>query len=174
VAQLAQHVAAPGAGVLVITVLALALVQANVGSWLWGVSRLLFASSRAGRLPEWLAPLDGRGIPRRAVLVLALPSAALTSVAAFVPGLVLPLVVAVSAVFVFLYLLALASYVRARRRPLRRIGAGALLVVMAALLATRGWYVAYPLGFAAAAVAASALTRRPRRSRAAGAGRAAA
>jgi amino acid efflux transporter len=153
VAQLTQHSAVPGLGVAVLTVLALALVQANVSSWLWGISRLLFASARDGRLPAGLAAVDARGVPRRAVLVLAVPGAAVTAAASLAPGLVLPFVVAVSAVFVFLYLLALASYLRTPRPAARRAGAAVLLVAIAALLATRGWYAAYPVGVAAVAVA---------------------
>jgi amino acid efflux transporter len=161
VAQLAHHVAVPAAGVAVITVLALALMQANNASWLWGISRLLFASARDGRAPGWLAALDARGVPRRAVLVLQLPGAALTCAAAFVPGLVLHLVVGVSAVFMFLYALALASYVRTPRPLARRVGAGVLLALMVGILASRGWYALPPLAIAAITASAS---RRGRRS----------
>jgi amino acid efflux transporter len=155
VAQLAHHVAVPGAGVAVITLLALVLVQANLGSWLWGISRLLFAASRDGRLPAFFARVDARGIPRRAVLALALPGATLTALASLFPGLVLRLVVAVSAVFVFIYLLALASYLRAPRAPAQRAGAALLGLAMAALLVTRGWTFAYPAAVAAVAFAVS-------------------
>lgn len=160
VAQLAHHVAVPAAGVAVITVLALALMQANNASWLWGISRLLFSSARDGRAPAWLAVLDARGIPRRAVLVLQLPGAALTCLAAFIPGLVLHLVVGVSAVFMFIYALALASYVRTPRPWPRRAGAGVLLAAMVAVLASQGWYALPPLVVAAATASASWIGRR--------------
>jgi amino acid efflux transporter len=158
VAQLAHH--APAAGVAVITVLALALMHANNASWLWGISRLLFASAREGRAPAWLAVLDERGIPRRAVLVLQLPGAAITCVAAFVPGLVLHLVVGVSAVFMFIYALALASYVRTPRPLARRIGAGVLLALMLGILAGQGWYALPPLVVAALSSSARLRVRR--------------
>jgi amino acid efflux transporter len=157
VAQLAGRVTG---GAVVITVLALALMQANNASWLWGISRLLFSSARDGRAPSWLAVLDARGIPRRAVLVLQLPGACLTCVAAFVPGLVLHLVVGVSAVFMFIYALALASYVRTRRPWPRRAGAGVLLAAMLAVLASQGWYALPPLLVAAATTSASWRARR--------------
>jgi amino acid efflux transporter len=142
VAQLAGRVTG---GAVVITVLALALMQANNPSWLWGISRLLFSSARDGRAPSWLAVLDARGIPRRAVLVLQLPGACLTCVAAFVPGLVLHLVVGVSAVFMFIYALALASYVRTPRPLPRRVGAAVLLAAMLGVLASQGWYALPPV-----------------------------
>ena len=157
VAQLAGRVSG---GAVVITVLALALMQANNASWLWGISRLLFSSARDGRAPSWLAVLDARGIPRRAVLVLQLPGAALTCVAAFVPGLVLHLVVGVSAVFMFIYALALASYVRTPRPLPRRAGAGVLLVAMVAVLAGQGWYALPPLVVATLAARARRRTAR--------------
>src|SRR5262245_13682540 len=154
VAQLAGRVSG---GAVVITVLALALMQANNASWLWGISRLLFSSARDGRAPAWLAVLDARGIPRRAVLVLQLPGAGLTCVAAFVPGLVLHLVVGVSAVFMSIYALALASYVRTPRPLARRAGAGVLLAAMLAVLASQGWYALPPV---LVATLAAALRRR--------------
>jgi amino acid efflux transporter len=157
VAALAGHVTG---GAAVITVLALALMQANNASWLWGISRLLFASARDGRMPSWLARLDARGVPRRAVLVLQLPGAVLTCAAAFVPGLVLHLVVGVSAVFMFIYALALASYVRTPRPWPRRAGAGVLLAAMVAVLASQGWYALPPLAVALLSSSASWRARR--------------
>jgi amino acid efflux transporter len=165
VAQLAGHVPAAGVGVAAITVLALALVQANTASWLWGISRLLYAAARGGRLPAWLAELDDRAIPRRAVLTLALPGAAVTCAAAAVPALVLPFVVGASAIFVFLYVLALASYVRSPRPPLRRAGAALLLALFASVLATRGEYALLPLAVSVAAVLLSRRAGSPTRSR---------
>jgi amino acid efflux transporter len=111
VAQLADY--APGG--VVISVLALALVQAGAGSWVWGISRLLYSTARDGRLPSWFAALDRRGVPRRAILSLTVPGACATCVAAVWPGLVLPFVTFASAVFVTLYALAVASFIAVRR-----------------------------------------------------------
>jgi amino acid efflux transporter len=111
VAQLADY--APGG--LVISVLAVALVQAGASSWVWGISRLLYSTARDGRLPRFFASLDARGVPRRAVLSLTVPGACATCVAAVWPGLVLPFVTFASAVFVTLYALAVASFIAVRR-----------------------------------------------------------
>jgi amino acid efflux transporter len=111
VAQLADY--APGG--VVISVLAVALVQAGAGSWVWGISRLLYSTARDGRLPSWFAALDRRGVPRRAILSLTVPGACATCVAAVWPGLVLPFVTFASAVFVTLYALAVASFIAVRR-----------------------------------------------------------
>lgn len=156
-AQLAQEIALPGIGIAVLTVLALALVQANTSSWLWGTSRLLQAGAREGRLPRWLAPLDRRGIPRRAVLFLALPGAALTVLAAIVPAVIVPFVVVASAVFLFLYALALASFVHTSRGALRRGGGALLLILLSGVLLSRGWYAVVPVAISVTVT----LTRRP-------------
>ena len=111
VAQLASY--APGG--LAITVLAVALVQSGASSWLWGISRLLYSTARDGRMPSWLAVVDARGVPRRAVLVLAGPGAVATCVASVWPGLILPFVTFASAAFVTLYALAVASFIAVRR-----------------------------------------------------------
>jgi amino acid efflux transporter len=111
VAQLASYTPAGP----VIAVLAVLLVQAGASSWVWGVSRLLYSTAREGRMPAWFARVDARGVPRRAVLSLVVPGACATCVAAVWPGLVLPFVTFASGVFVFLYALAVASFIRVRR-----------------------------------------------------------
>jgi amino acid efflux transporter len=111
VAQLADY--APGG--FVISVLAVALVQAGASSWVWGISRLLFSAARDGRMPAFFAALDARGVPRRAILSLTVPGACATCVAALWPGLVLPFVTFASGVFVTLYALAVASFIAVRR-----------------------------------------------------------
>jgi amino acid efflux transporter len=115
VAQLADY--APGG--VVISVLAVLLVQAGASSWVWGISRLLFSAARDGRMPAFFAVLSPRGVPRRAILSLTVPGACATCVAAVWPGLVLPFVTFASAVFVTLYALAVASFIAVRRRAAR-------------------------------------------------------
>jgi amino acid efflux transporter len=111
VAQLASYTpVAP-----IIAVLAVALVQGGASSWVWGVSRLLYSAAREGRLPAWFAVLDGRGVPRRAILSLVVPGACATCVASVWPGLIMPFVTFASAVFVVLYALAVASFIAVRR-----------------------------------------------------------
>ena len=115
VAQLADY--APGG--FVISILAVLLVQAGASSWVWGISRLLFAAARDGRMPSFFATLSPRGVPRRAILSLTIPGACATCVAAVWPGLVLPFVTFASGVFVTLYALAVASFIAVRRRAAR-------------------------------------------------------
>ena len=115
VAQLADY--APGG--FVISILAVLLVQAGASSWVWGISRLLYSAARDGRMPSFFAALSPRGVPRRAILSLTIPGAGATCIAAVWPGLVLPFVTFASAVFVTLYVLAVASFIAVRRRAAR-------------------------------------------------------
>lgn len=115
VAQLADY--APGG--FVISILAVALVQAGASSWVWGISRMLFSAARDGRMPSFFSALSPRGVPRRAILSLTIPGACATCIAAVWPGLVLPFVTFASAVFVTLYALAVASFIAVRRRAAR-------------------------------------------------------
>jgi amino acid efflux transporter len=161
-AQLAATLSPSWLAVAAITVLALALMQANAASWIWGMSRLVYASASAGRLPGWFARLDRRAVPRRAVLALSATFAAVACVAVAAPRLLVGLVLAASTVFMLLYVLALVSYLRTERRPARRLLAGALLAFMLAVGAGAGWKALYPLTVFAVALGAS-LARARRR-----------
>jgi amino acid efflux transporter len=119
------------------------------------MSRLLYASAAAGRLPGWFARLDRRAVPRRDVLALTAAFAAVTCVTVAAPRLLVELVLAASTVFMLLYVLALLSYLRAERRPGRRALAAALLAFMLVVAAGAGWKVLYPLAVFAAALATS-------------------
>jgi amino acid efflux transporter len=154
-AQLAATISPSGVAVWAIAAIALALMQANAASWTWGMSRLVYASARAGRLPGWFARLDERAVPRRAIIALALTFAVVTCVAAAEPGLVVELVLAASTVFMLLYVLALISYLRTERWPARRLLGGVLLAFMLAVGVGAGWKALYPLAVFAVALGTS-------------------
>jgi amino acid efflux transporter len=133
-AQLAEAVQPAALATAVITALALALMQVNANSWVWGMSRLVRSAAIAGRLPVPLAALDARGVPRRAVLLLLGGFLATLTVAAFARDVVTDLLVAASASFVVLYVLAVTAYLRRAGTLGRRLLAIVLLVVLGALL----------------------------------------
>jgi amino acid efflux transporter len=162
-AQLAATISPPRLAVSAITAIALTLMAANAASWTWGMSRLVYASASAGRLPSWFARLDRRAVPRRAIVALTVAFAAVTCVTVAAPRLLVELVLAASTVFMLLYVLALVSYLRTERRPSRRLLAGALLAFMLAVGAGAGWKVLYPLAVFAVALGTS-LARSRRRS----------
>ena len=133
-AQLADAIQPAALATGVVTALALALMQVNANSWVWGMSRLVRSAAGTGRLPGSLATLDPRGVPRRAVMLLTGGFLVTLTVAAFSRDVVTDLLVAASASFVVLYVLAVAAYLRRARTPGRRLLAVVLMVVLGALL----------------------------------------
>lgn len=161
--QLAQHVGPSGLATGEIVAFALALMQLNATSWLWGMSRLVYASARAGRLPGWFAHLDGRDLPARAIVVLGVAFVAVTSVAAAVPSLLVGALTVASSVFLFLYLLCVVSYLRVERGRGKRLAYGVFLVFLLAILASVGAKALYPAAIFLVALLASVLHERKKR-----------
>ena len=143
--QIAVQVGPSWMAVGVITAFALALVQLNSASWLWGMSRLIYTSGRAGGMPRWFVQLDGRDLPRRAIGVLATTFMVLTIIGAVVPGLVVDAITLASSVFMFLYLLCLASYWRIERGFSKRLLCSGLAIFLLATLASVGPKILYPI-----------------------------
>jgi amino acid efflux transporter len=161
--QLAKTIEPASLATGVITALALALMQVNANSWVWGMSRLVRSAAGAGRLPRSLAALDGRGVPRRAVALLSAGFLVTLGVAAFDEGLVIDLLVTASAGFVVLYLLAVLAYARRARGLGRRVLAGTLLLVLATLLANDALHALPAIGVIGLSAAASLVRTRRRR-----------
>jgi amino acid efflux transporter len=161
--QLAETIQPATLATGVITALALALMQVNANSWVWGMSRLVRSAADAGRLPRSLAALDGRGVPRRAVALLTTGFLVMLAVATFDDKLVTDLLVTASAGFVVLYLLAVLAYARRAQGAGRRALAGVLLLVLVALLANDALHALPAVGVIALSAGAS-LARARRRS----------
>jgi amino acid efflux transporter len=160
--QLAETIEPAALATGVVTALALALMQVNANSWVWGMSRLVRSAADAGRLPRSLATLDDRGVPRRAVGLLVGGFLVTLGVAAFAEDLVTDLLVTASAGFVVLYVLAVLAYARRARGAGRRILAGILLCVLVALLANDALHALPALGVIGLSAGAS-LARARRR-----------
>jgi amino acid efflux transporter len=124
---------------------ALAIMQLNAASWLWGMSRLMYASARTKRLPAFFAHLDRRGLPRRAILVLGIAFVAMTGMTALFPNLLVSVLTIASSVFLFLYLLCLLSYVRVTRSTGKRLVYGVFFLFLLATLLSVGLKILYPL-----------------------------
>jgi amino acid efflux transporter len=161
-AQLAETIEPTVLATGVITALALALMQVNANSWVWGMSRLVRSAADAGRLPRSLAALD-RGVPRRAVWLLSAGFLATLGFAAFAEDVVTDLLVTTSAGFVVLYLLAVLAYARRARGARRRVLADLLLVVLVALLAGDAAHALPAIGVVGLGAGASLVGARRRR-----------
>jgi len=160
--QLAQTVSPSWLATGVVTAFAVALLQLNATSWVWGMSRLIFASATAGRLPAYFARLDDRGLPRRAIWALGAVLVAVTCVFAGAPRLLVEALITASTGFVVLYLLCIVSYLRSETSPGKRLGAAVLLVFLVSTLGGAGPRALYPVVVLALGVGASLLRGRRR------------
>ena len=146
--------------------LAIALMQINATSWVWGMSRLVYAAGGSRRLPSGLGRLDERGVPRHAIVFLSTLLAATTTVYLFFPGIVVDALTAASGVFIVIYVLCILSYLRVEAITWKSVLNGLLLFFFAAVLFKIGWRAVYGLAWLTVALAFSFLrARRERRTR---------
>jgi amino acid efflux transporter len=143
--QMAERLSPAWLATGIMVAFALAIMQLNAASWLWGMSRLMYASARTKRLPAFFAHLDRRGLPRRAILVLGIAFVAMTGMTALFPTLLVSVLTIASSVFLFLYLLCLLSYVRVTRSAGKRLVYGVFFFFLFATLLSVGLKILYPL-----------------------------
>lgn len=143
--QLAERLTPAWLATGIIVAFALAVMQLNAASWLWGMSRLLYASARAKRLPGWFAHLDSRGLPRRAILSLGILFAIMTGLTAVFPNVLVSVFTVASSVFLFLYLLCVASYLRVTQSSGKRLVYAMLFAFLLATLVSIGLKILYPI-----------------------------
>lgn len=146
-----------------ITVFALALMQINANSWLWGVSRLVYTSAGAHHLPSAFSALNGKQLPVRAILTLSAVFTFVTVLFSLFPALQVEALVIASVVFMFLYALCFVSYIKAEGRSIKAFAAALVFVFLLATLWTSGWRVAYPIVVFLGAVFAASRRHKGRR-----------
>ncbi len=143
--QLAERLTPAWLAMSIIVVFALTIMQLNAASWLWGMSRLLYSSARTNRLPGWFAHLDGRGLPRRAILVLGSAFVVMTGLTAVFPNVLVSVLTVASSVFLWLYLLCLLSYLRLTSSTGKRLIYGVFFLFLLATLLSIGLKILYPI-----------------------------
>ena len=158
--QLAEHIMPTWLATSIIVIFALTIMQLNAASWLWGMSRLIYASAQARRLPSWFNRLDRHGVPRRAIVLLSVIFVIITVINTVLPALLVNVLTIASSVFLFIYLLCLFSYLRFTRGIGKRIIYGALSLFLIATLVSVGLKILYPLLIFAAAFVASLIRER--------------
>ncbi len=158
--QLAERISPAWLATGIIVVFALTIMQLNAASWLWGMSRLIYASARAKRLPRWFAQLDSRSLPRRAILLLGIVFVVMTGMTAVFPNLLVSVFTVASSVFLFLYLLCLVSYLRVTRSSGKRLVYGVFFVFLLATLVSIGLKILYPIAVFLFALCASIMRER--------------
>jgi amino acid efflux transporter len=144
--QLAEHITPAWLATGIIVVFALTIMQLSAASWLWGMSRLLYASAREQRLPRFFAQLDRRALPRRAILLLSSAFVVMTVITALFPDLLVGVLTIASSVFLFLYLLCLLSYLRITQNWGKRLVYGVFFIFLLTTLVSIGLKILYPIG----------------------------
>jgi amino acid efflux transporter len=144
--QLAAHITPAWLATSIIVVFALTIMQLSAASWLWGMSRLLYASAREQRLPRFFAQLDSRALPRRAILLLSSAFVVMTVITALFPDLLVGVLTVASSVFLFLYLLCLLSYLRITQNYGKRLVYGVFFIFLLTTLVSIGLKILYPIG----------------------------
>jgi amino acid efflux transporter len=143
-----------------VTAIALFAMTLNAVAWVWGVSRLVAQAAENRILPAGLAELAPNGVPRRALLLLAVLFTLTLTVLVSYPGLLVDAVATASAIFILMYLLSIVSYVRIRGLTARTTPNLLLLVVMVVSLIQSGWRTVYGLVVLAGALTAQWVRRR--------------
>lgn len=128
----------------VLGVAGLLAILLNALAWVRGVGLLIDSAARERILPSWLAsPSADR--PHRAVLALGAGCAVTLVVLGLRPGLVVDAMAAASAVFVTIYLVCIAAYVRLRGLRPSTAANLALVPVFVVALVQSGWRSVYAL-----------------------------
>jgi amino acid efflux transporter len=158
--QLARTMRPRAVVVAAVTVIAFATMTLNAAAWVWGISRLVAAAAGTAILPGALARTGDRGVPRRAVLLLGGLFAVTLTVLGLLPGMLVDVVATAGAMFILLYLLCIASYLRVRGLSPRSVANLLLLLVLTASLVRSGWRSAYGVVVLLLALVAMFLQRR--------------
>ena len=140
----------PRAGAAV-GVLAFAITFPVANAYTAGLTRLAAALARRRALPPWLGPLDARGVPRRALAVLAAVGVSALVVAYLTNLRLADLLAPSNSAFIATYVLSMAAAVRLLRGPLR-LGAAVSLVACLVVFAFTGALVVWIAGVLVAAM----------------------
>jgi amino acid efflux transporter len=132
-------------------VLAVALTMGTMNVYVAGASKLVASLALEGALPRVLASDSYRSVPRRPLVLIAVPGVVLLGALLAGFSSTDALIRATSACFIGVYVLALLSAVRILEGSTRVMAAFtfALIVVLAGF---SGWYLAVPVVAAAAAL----------------------
>jgi len=141
-------------------VLAVALTMGTMNVYIAGASKLIASLGLEGALPRVLAGDSYRSVPRRPLVLIAVPGVALLG--ALVAGFSSTdaLIRATSACFIGVYVLALLSAVRILEGA-TRVMAASTFVLIVVLAGFSGWYLAVPIAAAVAALGVRRSVARP-------------
>ena len=152
----------PGVGRVAVAVVAAIVTLGVLGTYVGAFAKLGASLGRDGDLPRWVARgAQPGGVPRRALLVVAVLVAVYFAAAVATGGELEPFVLVHTSCMVAIYALGMAAAVRLLDRGSAGWWAAVVACVLAlGLAALAGWHLVVPFGLAAVAVAVGALRRR--------------
>ncbi len=128
----------------IVTFFAFLSVQVNFNSWIWGISRLIYSSSKQKILPSFFSELNMRSIPVRAVFLLSIAFIAMVSLFMVFPGFLKLAIYMVSTNFICIYLICIFSYMRFKKSLITSIFSCAVGGGLCFALISSGWLLLYP------------------------------
>jgi amino acid efflux transporter len=155
----------PGVGRVAVAVVAAIVTLGVLGTYLGAFAKLGASLGRDGDLPGWVARgAQPGGVPRRALLVVALLAAGYFAVAVATGGRLEPFVLVHTSCIVAIYVLGTAAAVRLLARGTPGWWAAVVACVLAlGLAALAGWHLVVPVGLGLVAVVVETLRHVPRR-----------
>jgi amino acid efflux transporter len=162
--QLADDIRPRGPITAAVATIAFAAMVLNSVAWMWGVSQLIARASTRSMFPKSLGTVGPRGVPTRALVLLAVLFFMSLSVLTAFPSVLVDAIAATSSVFVLIYLLTITSYLRVRGLTWRSGLNLVLLAVIVTSLVQSGWRSAYGIAVLLSALGAQLVCRyrRPR------------
>ena len=157
----------PGVGRVLVALVAGIVTLGVLGTYLGAFAKLGASLGRDGDLPRWLARgAQPGGVPRRALVVVAVLAAVYFAVAVATGGDLAPFVLVHTSCIVAIYAAGTAAAVRLLPRGSRGWWAAVLACVLVLGLAVlAGWHLVVPLALAVVAVAVGVTRRRASRPR---------
>jgi amino acid efflux transporter len=128
----------------VIAIFAILAVQANLISWVWGMSRLVSSSARRGYLPAFFGKHSNQDIPVRAIAGLGITFLSVTVLVSIWPDILDTCFMLVSGNFIFIYILCLASYLKSSGTRWKKALAATCLIYLSIMLICMESLVFYP------------------------------
>ena len=122
------------------------VILANANAWVFGASRLIYASGRDGILPSFLGRLSKNSIPSASLISLLVVYTVVLLVTHFFKQLsVTTLILLVSQNFIVLYAFSLFAYWKTEKSPHRWLLTLLAIISCIFLLSGFSWWIIYPL-----------------------------
>ena len=120
-------------------------VLLNFISWIYGISRLIYSSSKKGKFFSYFSKLDKKGVPSRSILLLAFLFSITLIIDMIFPHFIEEALILVSTNFVVIYILCICSYLKIVESRWKKAMAIFLLLILAFSALTSGLKLMYSI-----------------------------